>query len=121
MTAAQPLRSIPALPDEIDGVPVVRWTPWAAAPLLSHIDPGCDTCADPGPSCMARGYAHATHRGKRVERYRWHAHRCPACDEMRIYESRPTGTGFTRRVQVLYGPPRTHTASLIPVEAPATT
>lgn len=114
MTNTQPSRrSIPALPSEIGGTPVARWTPWKAAPILSHIDPSCPTCADPGPSSMARGYAHAIRRGERTELYRWHAHRCPACDEMRIYESRPTGAGLTKYVEVLYGPPRTHQADLV--------
>lgn len=112
-------RSVPALPDHINGRPVTRWTPWRAAMLLSHIDPACSTCADPGPPVLARGYTLDTVRGHQVELYRWHAHRCPACDEMRIYESRPTGTGFTRQVEVLYGPPATHQDTLFPAqEAP---
>lgn len=106
------LRSIPALPEEVNGARVSRWSPWKAVPILSHIDPGCATCADPGPSCMAKGYAYATIKGRRVELCQWRAHRCPACDEMRIYESRPTGTGFTKQVEVLYCPPRTHAAPL---------
>jgi len=113
------LRSIPALPDEIGGVPVARWNPWAAEQILSHVDPGCDTCADPGPGCINRGFALTTHRGRQVELYRWHAHRCPACDVLRIYERQTDpDTLRLRSVEVLHGPPRTHPAHLIPSEEP---
>lgn len=118
-TETERTRSIPALPDEINGTPVVRWSTWKAVPLISHIDPACETCADPGPGCIAWGYARATYRGKGMERRRWTAHRCPACDEMRVYERR-TDPGTLRLIstQVLYGPPRTHTAHLIPAQEP---
>jgi len=103
-----PLRSIPALPGQIDGTPVDRWDQWRTVPILSHLDPSCANCADPGPSCIAMGYAKQTVRGRQVQLRRWDAHRCPACDEMRIYENRPGRMGRSERVEVLYAPPRTH-------------
>lgn len=105
----RPLRSIPALPGQINETPVAHWSPWSTVPIMSHIDPSCDMCADPGPSLIAAGYASQTRRGKKMQVRQWDAHRCPACDEMRIYETRPDGKGSTERFEVLYAPPRTHT------------
>lgn len=104
----RPLRSIPTLPGQIDGTPVAEWSPWRTVPIMSHIDPSCSTCADPGPSLIAAGYITQTRKGRKVKLRRWDAHRCPACDEMRIYGNRPDGMGRSERVEVLYAPPRTH-------------
>ncbi|RCV53485.1 hypothetical protein [Marinitenerispora sediminis] len=111
-------RAVPALPDRIGDLDVAEWSRWEPAPILSHIDPACPTCADPGPSVIAVGYiTELTKRGETRKIRRWHAGRCPACDEMRIYERRPTASP-TRSGwrEVLYGPPRTQTVHLIATE-----
>lgn len=99
-----PTRTIPALPNEINGVPVAEWSRWEPELVLSHADPGCTTCGDPGPGCTAVGYEH--HRGGL--RYRWHAHRCRACDETRIHERRTDPETLRRTsVEVVYRAART--------------
>lgn len=104
MTAEVEPRSIPALPTELDGTPV-EWSPWERAPLLTHVDPECEQCAHPGPSVLALGYAVGLKR--RVLRYM--AHRCPACDVMRIYKHSPNPTPppFKTIELVEFRPPRT--------------
>ncbi|TQN30587.1 hypothetical protein FHX37_0469 [Haloactinospora alba] len=99
-------RTLPSLPREINSVPVAEWTRWKRAVVMSHIDPGCPTCGDSGPSCIALGYEH--YRGNESGlMYRWNAHRCPACDEITIYERR-TDPDTLRRysAEVAYYPPR---------------
>lgn len=80
--AAQPY--VPALPAEHDGEPIT-WRPWEDAPVIlcawaGDLN-GCTTCGHPGPSLLAFGLA-----GPGTPRIRFNAHRCPACQEMRVYQ-----------------------------------
>lgn len=79
--AAEPV--IPALPTEHDGEPI-EWRRWEPAPVIlcfrSGDLNGCDNCDHPGPEMLAFGLAGP---GKPVIRF--NAHRCPGCQEMRVY------------------------------------
>lgn len=80
--AAQPV--IPALPTEHDGE-AIEWRPWEQAPVILCARAGdlngCPSCDHPGPQMLAFGVAGP---GRPVIRF--NAHRCPACQEMRVYE-----------------------------------
>ncbi len=92
-------RTIPALPAEHDGN-AITWRPWEQAPVaLCRIDNGCHQCDQPGPLMLAFGLT--TERGERGPRIRYNAHRCPACQEMRVYRRYPVTE------EIAYNPPQT--------------
>ncbi|MGW0032996.1 hypothetical protein ACWDXD_24665 [Streptomyces sp. NPDC003314] len=66
------------LPAEHGGHPIT-WSRWTKAPVLSHYDPSCQWCEDPGPGEIAGGRQTAPLR-------RFIAYRCTACQEMTAYE-----------------------------------
>lgn len=111
MTETPTKRMIPALPATIEGVRVT-WRRWTPAPLLSHVDPRCPTCAYDGGSVLAFGLA------GEPPVIRFSAHRCPACDEMTIYERVPQQSPppFVRSREVAYSPPRTEEPNMSDVE-----
>lgn len=102
--AAQPY--IPALPTEHDGEPIT-WRPWEEAPVILCARAGdlngCTTCQHPGPSLIAFGLA-----GPGKPLIRFNAHRCPRCQEMRVYqrvyEKGRIGVDLN---EIAYSPPRT--------------
>lgn len=102
--AAQPY--VPALPAEHDGE-AITWRPWEEAPVILCARAGdlngCGACDHPGPSLMAFGLA-----GPGKPRIRFNAHRCPSCQEMRVYQrvydKYRVGAEL---VQIAYSPPRT--------------
>jgi hypothetical protein len=77
-------RFVPELPTEHDGEPIA-WRQWEPAPVILCTRAGdlntCQTCDHPGPSLLAFGLAGP---GKRLIRF--NAHRCPSCQEMRVYQ-----------------------------------
>ncbi|MFF7476630.1 hypothetical protein [Streptomyces sp. NPDC008092] len=87
---------MPELPAEHDGEPIT-WRPWEEAPVILCAHAGdlnaCWACAHPGPSLLAFGLA-----GPGEPRIRFNAHRCPSCQEMRVY---------AELAEVAYSPPRT--------------
>lgn len=97
-----PERTIPALPATINNVPVT-WRRWEQAPHLDHVDPRCPTCAYDGGPVLAFGLAGDP------PLIRFHAHRCPACDETTVYERVPKKLPppFMTSREVAYFPPRT--------------
>lgn len=99
--AAQPV--MPALPTTHDGEPI-KWRPWEEAPvLLDHLDNGCAACGHPGPSMLAFGLAGP---GRPVIRF--NAHRCPGCQEMRVYQRAYDQYRVgARLVEIAYSAPRT--------------
>lgn len=111
MTETPTKRMIPALPATIEGVRGT-WRRWTLAPLLSHVDPRCPTCAYDGGSVLAFGLA------GEPPVIRFSAHRCPACDEMTIYERVPQQSPppFVRSREVAYSPPRTEEPNMSDVE-----
>lgn len=102
--AAQPY--VPELPGEHDGASIT-WRPWEEAPVILCARAGdlngCAACDHPGPSLLAFGLA-----GPGTPRIRFNAHRCPACQEMRVYQrvydQYRVGADL---VEVAYSPPRT--------------
>jgi hypothetical protein len=80
--AAQPY--IPALPAEHAGE-AITWRPWEEAPVIlcarSGDLNGCTSCDHPGPSLLAFGLS-----GPGKPLIRFNAHRCPGCQEMRVYQ-----------------------------------
>lgn len=104
--ATQPF--IPALPDEHDGEPIT-WRPWEPAPVILCTragDPnGCSTCNYPGPTLIAFGLS-----GPDRPRIRYNAHRCPSCQEMRVYHRVYDKYRLGADLQeIAYSPPRTIT------------
>lgn len=87
MTETPTKRMIPALPATIEGVRVT-WRRWTLAPLLSHVDPRCPTCAYDGGSVLA------------------------------FYERVPQQSPppFVRSREVAYSPPRTEEPNMSDVE-----
>jgi hypothetical protein len=72
------------LPAEHAGRPIT-WSRWTTAPVISHHDPSCEWCGDPGPGEMAGGrQGHPA--SKTVPFRRFIAYRCTACQEMTAYE-----------------------------------
>lgn len=105
LTAQQ--RTIPALPDEHDGH-AITWRPWLEAPVaLSHLDNGCHQCDHPGPQMLAFGLT--TEPDQRGPRIRYHAFRCPACQEMRVSRRHPVIE------EIAYHPPQAASAPPAPV------
>lgn len=91
-------RTIPTLPAEHDGN-AITWRPWGEAPVpVSHIDSGCHQCDHPGPHMIAFGLT-----GEREPTINYNAHRCPACQETRIYRRYPVTE------EIAYYPPREET------------
>ncbi|CAM5236864.1 hypothetical protein [Streptomyces griseomycini] len=75
----EPVTYAPApLPSEHAGRPIT-WSAWTKSPVLSHYDPSCEWCGDPGPGEMAGGRQTNPLR-------RYVAYRCTACQEMTAYE-----------------------------------
>lgn len=102
--AAQPY--IPALPTEHDGE-AITWRPWEEAPVILCARAGdlngCTTCDHPGPSLIALGLA-----GPGDPRIRFNAHRCPACQEMRVYQRVYDKYRIgAKLVEIAYSAPRT--------------
>lgn len=97
---------IPELPTEHDGHPI-EWRPWEPAPvILCHGDDfnPCPQCNHPGPSALAFGIAGP---GRPVIRF--NAHRCPACQETRVYY-RDYSDRYrigAKLLEIAYHPPRT--------------
>jgi hypothetical protein len=95
-------RAIPTLPDA-DGLTSIRWKPWRVPPtILDHVDLACDECAHPGPQLIAFGLT-----GSNRPVITHQAHRCPACQEMRVYRrDRPKyGLMGVQLTQIAYSPP----------------
>jgi hypothetical protein len=76
---------VPELPAEHDGEPIT-WRAWEEAPVILCARNGnlnnCRACDHPGPSMLAFGLA-----GPGTPKIRFNAHRCPSCQEMRVYQS----------------------------------
>lgn len=73
-----------ALPREHGGR-AITWSRWAASPVLSHYDPSCEWCGDPGAGEMAGGrQGNPMSRTNPLRRYV--AYRCTACQLMTAYE-----------------------------------
>lgn len=77
-------RFVPTLPTEHDGE-AITWRAWEEAPVIlcsrnGDVN-GCGACEHPGPSLIAFGLA-----GPGTPKIRFNAHRCPACQEMRVYQ-----------------------------------
>jgi hypothetical protein len=101
--AAQPY--IPALPTERDGEPI-EWRPWEPAPVIlcaRNADMnGCDKCDHPGPQMLAVGLA------GNPQLIRFNAHRCPSCQEMRVYQRVYERCRVGARLEeIAYSAPRT--------------
>lgn len=96
-------RSIPALP-HLDGGIRITWRLWEPALLLSHIDPACEQCDHSGPQMIAFGLAALKAGQPPVIRYQ--AHRCPACQETRVYRRDTTPDLRTTLTEIAYHPPR---------------
>lgn len=101
--AAEPY--MPPLPQEHEGE-AIEWMPWQEAPFILCSRAGdlnsC-TCGHPGPSLITFGTVRKTNL-----RIRFQAHRCPACQEMTVYQRVPDPYRLgTESVQVAYSPPRT--------------
>jgi hypothetical protein len=79
-----PVYAEAALPAEHRGRPIT-WSRWTPAPIITHYDPSCEWCGDPGPAEMAGG-----RQGNPMSRtdplHRYVAYRCTACQEMTAYE-----------------------------------
>lgn len=77
-------RFVPELPAEHEGE-AITWRPWEAAPVILCTRAGdlnsCPSCDHPGPSLIAFGLA-----GPSTPKIRFNAHRCPGCQEMRVYQ-----------------------------------
>ncbi|PNG22349.1 hypothetical protein [Streptomyces cahuitamycinicus] len=72
------------LPAEHAGRPIT-WSRWTMSPVISHYDPSCEWCGDPGPGEMAGGrQGNPMSRTDPLRRYV--AYRCTACQEMTAYE-----------------------------------
>ncbi|MFC9280858.1 hypothetical protein [Streptomyces collinus] len=72
------------LPTEHGGRPIT-WSRWTTAPVITHHDPSCEWCGDPGPGDMAGGrQGNPMSRTDPLRRYI--AYRCTACQEMTAYE-----------------------------------
>lgn len=78
-----PTPAVPALPREHRGRPLV-WCDWEAQPWMTHVDPSCEACGDPGPGMLAHG------RGRDPLGV-YMAFRCPACQHMDVHE---VGAGY---------------------------
>jgi hypothetical protein len=97
--AAQPF--IPPLPEQHEG-DSIEWRPWEPLPVVSHIDPACLACDHPGPQVGAMGIAASDGL------IRFNATRCPACQEMRVYQRTYDKYRVgARLVEIAYHPPRT--------------
>jgi hypothetical protein len=57
----------------------IEWQPWEPALRISHCDPSCDWCGDPGPGLLTIG-----RQPHQLRRYV--AFRCSACEQMHAYE-----------------------------------
>jgi hypothetical protein len=72
------------LPAEHAGRPIT-WSRWTTSPVMTHYDPSCEWCGDPGPGEMAGGrQGHPA--STTVPFRRFIAYRCTACQEMTAYE-----------------------------------
>jgi hypothetical protein len=75
---------VPELPTEHEGE-AITWRPWEEAPVILCARNGdlngCGACDHPGPSLLAFGLA-----GPGDPKIRFNAHRCPGCQEMRVYQ-----------------------------------
>ncbi|WP_409473512.1 hypothetical protein [Streptomyces sp. HC307] len=72
------------LPTEHAGRPIA-WSRWTISPVISHYDPSCEWCGDPGPCEMAGGrQGSPTFQTDPLRRYV--AYRCTACQLMTAYE-----------------------------------
>ncbi|MGW4803049.1 hypothetical protein [Kitasatospora sp. NPDC004272] len=107
------VRTVPALPAEHRGQPITwrRWEPAVVILCERNGDlNGCDQCDHPGPSLLALGLAAPAGRPERPPVIRFHAHRCPRCQEMRVYE-RSHAPGRIGAVvdEIAYSPPQNPT------------
>lgn len=97
---------VPVLPAEHDGE-AITWRPWEEAPVIlcawaGDLN-GCTTCGHPGPSLLAFGLA-----GPGTPLIRFNAHRCPGCQEMRVYQRvYEKGRIGVDMNEIAYSPPRT--------------
>lgn len=97
---------VPELPAEHDGE-AITWREWEEAPVIlcTRNDDlnECRACGHPGPSLIALGLA-----GPGTPRIRFNAHRCPSCQEMRVYQrvydQYRIGADLK---EIAYSPPRT--------------
>lgn len=127
-TGARP--GVPALPAADPEHGEIRWDRWERALLISHIDPSCVTCGNPGPLAVARGRTWYTPpptmtRVQRSSRHnarpsRWvpvhhqpywcYTHwalRCQQCDETTVWR-------MGDWEEIAYRPPRTERAAPAP-------
>ncbi|RPE27241.1 hypothetical protein [Kitasatospora cineracea] len=108
------VRTVPALPAEHRGQPIT-WRRWEPAPVIlcerSGDLNGCDQCDHPGPSLLAFGLAAPAGQPERPPVIRFHAHRCPGCQEMHVYERShtPRHIGAVTE-EIAYCPPQSSTA-----------
>ncbi|MEU1592810.1 hypothetical protein ABZ468_08090 [Streptomyces sp. NPDC005708] len=72
------------LPAEHAGRPIT-WSAWTTSPVISHYDPSCEWCGDPGPGEMAGG-RQGNPMSSTDPLRRYVAYRCTACQEMTAYE-----------------------------------
>lgn len=96
-------RTVSELPAEHDGVPI-EWRRWEPAPVILCADGlnGCPQCGHPGPSVLAFGLA-----GPGNPVIRFNAHRCPSCQETRVYERRHDKYRISAElVEIAYWPPQ---------------
>ncbi|MET7573363.1 hypothetical protein ABZT04_33435 [Streptomyces sp. NPDC005492] len=86
------LRAVPDLPTYAEAPPPaehagrpITWSGWKTAPVLSHYDPSCEWCGDPGPGEMAGG-RQGNPMSQTDPLRRYVAYRCTACQLMTAYE-----------------------------------
>ena len=97
------VRTVPELPAEHQGEPI-EWRRWEQAPVIqcARADDlnSCPQCDHPGPSMLAFGLAGP---GRPLLRYQ--AHRCPHCQETRVYRRDRDLRGLDL-VEIAYWPPQ---------------
>lgn len=85
----------------------IEWRRWEPAPVIlceraGDLN-GCEQCDHPGPSLIAFGLA-----GPGMPLLRFHAHRCPSCQETRVYRCDRDWRGLDL-VEIAYWPPQDYT------------
>ncbi|BFP50060.1 hypothetical protein KCMC57_64280 (plasmid) [Kitasatospora sp. CMC57] len=97
------VHTIPDLPADHDGERI-EWRRWEPAPVILCTRAGdlngCPQCDHPGPSLLAFGLA-----GPGTPLLRFQAHRCPCCQETRVYRRDRDWRGL-ELVEIAYHPPQ---------------
>ena len=92
------VRTIPELPAEHEGV-AIDWRRWEPAPVVLCAEVNsCLQCDHPGPSLLVFGLA-----GPGRPLLRFQAHRCPSCQETRVYRRDRDWRGL-ELVEIAYWP-----------------